>query len=121
MMRMSRLDLVEIATELLEIHKDIRYRFKHRESTISNFRMETFTQLWGNTSGGFETIGGCAMTSQRTYVFTPVSHSDENCIVYFGDRFAYTVPYSDAFSRDVKERTVAGCSSYEERYLSTNH
>lgn len=115
MMRMNRLDLVEIATELLEIHKDIRYRFKHRESTISNFRMETFTQLWGNTSGG------CAMTSQRTYVFTPDNHSDENCIVYFGGRFAYTVPYSDAFSKDIKERTIAGCSSYEERYLSTNH
>ena len=104
----SRLDLVEIAMELLAIHKDIPYRFKNRKNNIHNFEMETFTQMWGNTSGGFETIGGSAMTIQRTYVFIPIN-CDDNCIVYFGSRFAYSVPLSDTFIKDVRERKIAGC------------
>ena len=105
---MSRLDLVETAMDLLTIYKDIPYRFEHRETKICDFEMETFTQMWGNTSGGFESIGGCAMTTQRTYVFIPISCND-NCIVYFEGRFAYSVPYSDIFIKDAKERKVAGC------------
>lgn len=113
---MSRLDLVGIAMDLLAIHKDIPYRFKNRQNDIHNFEMETFTQMWGNTSGGFETIGGSAMTVQRTYVFIPVN-CDDNCIVYFDGRFAYSVPYSDVFIKDVRERRIAGYH-HKDKYLS---
>ncbi len=112
---MSRLDLVGIAMDLLAIHKDIPYRF-NRQNDIHNFEMETFTQMWGNTSGGFETIGGSAMTIQRTYVFIPVN-CDDNCIVYFDGRFAYSVPYSDVFIKDVRERRIAGYH-HKDKYLS---
>lgn len=78
--------------------------------------METFAQTWGNTSGGFEGIGGSAITEQRTYVFIPISPTDEYCQVYFGDRFAYSVPMSKKFLEDVKNRNVAGCK-HKQIYL----
>lgn len=113
---MSKLNLVDTAIELLAISQDISYRLlKNKDTNISNYQMETFTQLWGNTSGGFETIGGSAMTEQRTYVFLPIYHND-NCLVYFGGRFAYSVPFSQTFIQDVKYRRVAGCN-HKAKYL----
>lgn len=62
----------------------------------------------GNTSGGFESMGGSAMTTQRTYVFVPTHTFDDKCFVYFGGSFAYTVPYSEEFMSDVINRSVKG-------------
>lgn len=104
----NELNLVTIARELLAIHEEFPYHLKDYEKhNISDFEMETFTQTWGNTSGGFEGIGGSAMTSQRTYVFIPVT-ADEDCQIYFGGRFAYSVPLTNAFIEDVKNRHVKG-------------
>lgn len=113
---MSRLNLIDIAIEILWIKNDIEYKLENKGTKISNYTMETFTQIWGNTSGGFESIGGCAMTTQRTYVFIPESH-DGDCMVYFGGRFAYSVPYSETFIKDVKERNIAGCANYHSIYF----
>ena len=113
---MNELNLIQIAMDLLAIHEDFPFRLKNpMQCKISDFEMETFTQIWGNTSGGFESIGGDAMTEQRTYVFVPTS-VDENCFVYFGGRFAYKVPYSKTFISDVKQRNVAGAHHYN-KYL----
>lgn len=106
---MSRLNLVDTAIELLAISQDIPYRLlKNKDKNLSDYKMETFTQLWGNTSGGFESIGGSSMTEQRTYVFLPI-YINDNCLVYFGGSFAYSVPPSDIFLQDVKNQRVAGC------------
>ena len=92
--------------ELLCIDEDIRFRFKNRNTRISDFEMFDFTQVWGDTTLGFGGIGGQAMTSARTYVFVPVS-CEEECFVYFAGKFAYSVPYSRTFMEDVRNGRVA--------------
>jgi hypothetical protein len=105
---MGELNLIQIARELLAIHEEFPYHLKnYNDNSIRDFVMETFTQLWGNTSGGFESIGGAAMTIQRTYVFIPTVN-DEDCQVYFGGAYTYSVPYSKEFEDDVKAHNVAG-------------
>lgn len=114
---MNELNLTQIAMELLKIHNNLPSRFKNAETKISDFKMETFTQTWGNTSGGFGGVGGCAITEQRVYVFLPV-YCNENCFVYFGDRFAYSVSrHSKEFTDDVRNRRVAGVS-YKGKYFT---
>ena len=112
---MGELNLVGVAREVLAIHEEFGYHLKSSDSRISDFEMETFTQIWGSTTGGFGGIGGCAMTTQRTYVFIPMG-VDENCQVYFGDRYAYSVPYSSKFIDDVKKHQVEG-RGYQGKYM----
>ena len=69
--------------------------------------METFIQMWSNTNKWWFCIGGSAMTEQRTYVFIPMVKG-ENCQVYFSGGYAYSVPYSDVFMGDVRNRQVKG-------------
>lgn len=124
--------LTQIARELLAIDEDLAGRVLHLQSkmpkiTVGNvtltsgephdcYELYTFEQTWGNTSGGFEGIGGCVMTTGRTYVFVPEAGFDDECYVYFGGRFAYSVPYSDEFMEDIKKHSIAGTKSYG-RYL----
>lgn len=112
----GELNLIEIAREVLAIHEEFPYHLKDMENHyIGDFEMETFTQIWGNTSGGFCSMGGCAMTTQRTYVFIS-QRADEKCQVYFGGRYAYSVPYSEAFMNDVKNHCVEGCG-HQSKYV----
>ena len=105
---MQGLSLVRTARELLAIEEEFRNHLNDwTHHDIADFQMETFVQVWGSTSGGFEGIGGAAMTEQRTYVFIPLVDG-ENCQVYFGGRYAYSVSYSNVFMEDVKNRQVKG-------------
>ena len=109
---MGELDLESMAIDLLTIDTNFLYYVKNPMKTkIRDFEFYTFEQVWGNTSGGFECIGGDMMTSQRTYVFIPISFdNDEKCIVFFGGKYAYSVPYSRDFMQDVVKNNVAGMS-----------
>lgn len=95
--------LVSLAREVLEIESDIQFRIKGRyefRHTVDDFELVTFNQTWGSTALGFGGIGGQAITQARTFVFIP-QVDNEDCIVYFGGRYAYSVPYSNAFMDDV--------------------
>lgn len=95
-----------MAMELLQINEDFLFRVENPMSTrISDFELYDFTQVWGNTTLGFGGIGGQMMTAARTYVLVPIS-CDEKCLVYFGSRFAYAVPYSEVFIKDVRSGQV---------------
>lgn len=108
---MGELSLTQMALELLQINENFCFYVQEPMKTrVSDFELHTFVQVWGNTSGGFEGIGGQAMTAQRTYVFIPVYSNKEKCLVFFGDRFAYGVPYSKKFIDDVKNGQVEGVS-----------
>ena len=101
--------LTTMARELLEIEEDLPYRFNYNikpRLIIDNFSLYTFEQVWGSTALGFGGIGGCAMTSARTYVFIP-EVGDQKCFVYFGSRFAYAVDYSEEFFKDVLNHDMA--------------
>ena len=75
-------------------------------STLDDFDMYTFEQVWGSTSLGFGGIGGQAMTTARTYVFVPINGS-RTCFVYFAGKFAYKVNYSEKFMEDVSKCNMA--------------
>ena len=77
--------LTQMAREILSIEEDLPFRFNYQEdvrSTLDDFDMYTFEQVWGSTSLGFGGIGGQAMTTARTYVFVPINGS-RKCFVYF--------------------------------------
>lgn len=105
---MGDLNLRNMAIEILSIDREFYFHVNpesyNKGLRQADYEMYTFEQVWGNTSGGFEGIGGSAMTTQRTYVFIPNHQFDDNCMIFFGGRFAYSVPYSREFMDD-----VAGC------------
>lgn len=98
------MNLVDIASDLLLINKDLRFRLKNSRN-IDDFELYDFTQVWGSTALGFGGIGGQAMTAARTYVFVPAS-CDENCFVYFGSKYAYDVPYSNEIMIDISKQNI---------------
>lgn len=110
------MNIITMCRELLAIEQEFpNHCVNFGKYYPQDFQMETFVQMWGNTSGGFEGIGGDMMTSQRTYVFIP--EVDEPCQVYFGGMYAYSVPVTDEkFLQDVRNRRVAGCSKAKTTY-----
>lgn len=119
-------DLVDMAVELLRIQQDFCYHLNNGQKyRPEHFDLYTHVQMWGNTSGGFCGMGGCAMTAQRVYVFVPTM-DDEDCQVYFGGAFGYKVPYSEVFMADLREHNIAG-KPYRGKYVQaateevTNH
>jgi len=99
---MNDFSLTHMAMELLQINEDFPFRLENPQNTrISDFELYDFTQVWGDTTCGFGGIGGQVMKAARTYVLVPIS-CDEKCLVYFGGRFAYALPYSQVFIEDVR-------------------
>lgn len=110
------MDLIQTAQEILSIKQNYGHYLdyeKLKEQHIQrvyddDFDIYIFEQLWGNTSGGFEGFGGSAMTTQTTYVLVP--KFDHDCLVFFGGRFAYKVPYNTKFMEDVTKGSIKGKS-----------
>lgn len=78
------------------------------------FTLYTLTQLWGSTTGGFDGIGGSAMTYQNTIVLVPRFTHD--ALVFFGGRFAYKTPVTELFMNDLAHGSIPGVGSYRKRY-----
>ena len=95
--------LTEMAMDILAIEADLPYRFDYSDNsnpTLNDFELHTFEQTWGSTALGFGGVGGQMMTSATTYVFIPMG-VNQKCFLYFADRSAYAVDYSDKFMKDV--------------------
>ena len=105
---MKGLSLTDIAIEVLQINDDW---FNHvsdiKKIRLDDFELYTFVQMWGNTSGGFEGMGGSAMTNQNTYVLFPLC-KEEDAIIYFGGVFAYKAPISRVLIDDIRRGKMAG-------------
>ena len=117
---MNNFNLRDMAIEILRIDQQFYPRIAHLFQLgvrQSDYRLHTFEQVWGNMSGGFEGIGGSAMTTQRTYVFVPTHTHDDMCLVFFAGTYAYSVPYSRKFIEDVKNENILGKSDYR-RYFA---
>ncbi len=114
-------DLLRMAQSLINIYQEIPNRCKnYGKYNSSDFEIEVFEQIWGNTSGGFEGIGGSMMTSGVTYVLLPLPHiPDEPCQVYFDGVYAYSVPYENKeFLEDVRNHCVAGKITAKRKYFA---
>lgn len=118
------MDLIGMAKSLLSIKQDYPYHIDYKKLnengysrvTDEDFDIYIFEQTWGNTSGGFEGMGGSAITTLPTYVLIPTINYDE-CLVFFNGSFAYKVPYSREFMEDVANCNVVGRSKYT-KYLN---
>lgn len=102
--------LICMAIELLAIDSDLPSRFdqpdcQDEHPTVDDFELHIFEQTWGSTALGFNVVGGQAMTTANTYVFIPL-FVNQPCFVYFGARFAYAVPYSEVFVKDVGQQKM---------------
>lgn len=105
-------EFVQTLAELKEQGKDF----------YIDFDMEVFSQMWGNTSTGFDvtktgepTIGGCAMTEEYTVVIHERT-SDCYC-VFFGEQPCYKVTNANEdFLNDLKNHSMASLSEAKKRY-----
>lgn len=103
--------LTRMARQLLAIDEDIQFRIKDPyKYKVDDFDMHTFVQAFADTSCGFGGIAGQSITKENVYVFLPLCNETEECIVYIGSRYAYSVPYSRLFIDDVNRSRVATLS-----------
>lgn len=112
--------IVTMTRELLAIDADLPFRFDYKSyptehPTVDDFELYTFTQTWGSTALGFSGVGGQVITEARTYVFIP-QFVHQDCFVYFGSGFAYAVPYSEVFFKDVLNQNMQSVN-HKGKYL----
>lgn len=121
---MRNITLVSIAKDLLEINETLPCSIGHEFVNVDCPGIKMFRQCWGNTSGGFEGIGGSAMTDQMTYVIDLCDREGNvTYFVFFGGRLGYKIASKDAtasFFEDLKSGNMCGCSSYKKYYLKEN-
>ena len=119
---MNNFNLRDMAIEILRIDQQfynvLGGELYHKGIRACDYNLRIFDQVWGNTSGGFQGVGGSAMTTQKTYVFIPTHNMDDKdmCFVFFGGVFAYRVPYSEEFMDDVNSERVLGKSEHKKYY-----
>ena len=92
------MELLDMATELIKIHKDIT----RRRRKLEEFVIHDFDQTWASTALGF---GGSALTTARTYVLIP--YHEEKAYVYYGTRFAYECGINGRLYEDIKKHDIA--------------
>ena len=110
------MNFIQTAQEILSIKQNYGFyldfqKLKDQKTgrvSDDDFDVYMFEQVWGNTAGGFEGIGGSAITGQTTYVLVP--KFDHDCLVFFGGRFAYHAPQSKTFMEDVIKGNIKGKS-----------
>lgn len=92
--------------------------FKTKNLKMLQIQMNTFAQLWGSTTTGFDDeccYGGAAMTfAYTTVIFEPQVNIYS---VYFGEKKAYSVLNpSDNFFTDLKEHRMESVLNAEKNY-----
>ncbi len=94
--------------EFGEINDTLNKVGKYIEENYKNLIIEdiiVFSQTWSDTSCGFGGMAGQSFTS----AFTTVLLSSEGCIVFIGDRYAYTVKKPSVnFINDLQCRHLKG-------------
>lgn len=95
---------------------------KEGKNFYIDFTLDVFTQMWGNTSTGFDvtasgepTVGGCAMTEEYTVV---VHERTTDCYcVFFGEQPCYKVTNANKdFLLDLKNHSMVSLSEAKKKY-----
>jgi len=113
MMKYRYYDMPKIAKIFLNIYDRLPQLI---ERPNEGFNLESFMQIWGNTSGGHESIGGSAMTSQLTVVLW----NEKRAFIFFECNYGYKVNFSlankELFFRDLRNKNIAGSITQKKRY-----
>ena len=89
----------------------LRNDLQLEELYFSFLDFDIFTQLWSNTTGPLEGIGGSAITEAWTMVFT--NEFTSTMYIYFSTGYGYTVEKpSIEFTELVIKRQVPGIKTY---------
>lgn len=110
------MNITNMLSDLETIREDLFLRLQEDSSdvNINDFAIETFVQVWSNTSCGLSLVGGQSLTERRVYVFIPryayytQDKSNVMCYIYIGSCFAYSVPYSERLMSDIKDKNIRG-------------
>lgn len=73
------------------------------QESWNRLNLKCFQQTWGNTSGGWQSIGGSAMTSKYTVVIEVIPFNIS--LVFYNGKFAYCYK-SDSYKG--KDRNLPG-------------
>jgi len=113
MMKYRYYDIPKIAKIFLSIYDRLPQLI---EQPNEGFQLESFVQIWGNTSGGHEGIGGSAMTSQLTVVLW----NEKRAFIFFDGNYGYKIRFSlvnkELFFKDLHNKNIAGAISQKKRY-----
>ena len=109
---MRNITLPRIAKHLLMIDEELGFRVPY-EYNKQDIIIKMFEQMWGSASGGFEGIGGCAMTTQMTCVI--YNRQFKSYHIFFDGRFAYSLEdgnyNEEMFIEDLKNESIKGLES----------
>ncbi len=97
--------LEELQERIVRHSKDKRYVDHNVWKYWRDIRIHYVGQMWGNTSGGWEGIGGCAMSSYYTCVI-------ENswigaAFIYYNGKLAYIADMNDKWYELIKEKSYS--------------
>lgn len=87
--------------------EDIPSERRTRRPDSYDCSVYSFPQGWSSTALGFGGIGGQAMTTAQTTVVICESHS---AAIYFGRRFAYRAPVTQALMADISGHNMVEVS-----------
>lgn len=77
---------------------------------LQHFDLHSWPQMWGNTAGGFEGIGGASMTMENVTCIV----RGNRCCVYFGGRFAYEGNMQDEwFAKGFRAKQILGAATFQ--------
>jgi hypothetical protein len=113
---MNELNLKSLADQILKIEQDLPSRLKD-PSNMKNMKMKMFEQMWGSSTLGFSGVGMDVMTNAWTFVFWH-PYNKEDAVVYFGGKYAYTVPLNENVRKDINRewmRSVSESKHYLEK------
>lgn len=86
-------------------------------STIDDFEIVEFDQLWPNSGGAFAKPGYVycdAMTMSRTTVLMPRTADEPYAIVFFDGKYGYRVPTkSQSFQFDLEKKLLLPVSEHD--------
>ena len=109
-------DMPKIAKMYLNIYERLAQLINNPNES---FEMTSFNQIWCNTSGGHEGVGGSAMTSQLTVVLW----NEKRAFIFFDGNYGYKLNFSlislankELFFKDLHDKKIAGVISQKKKY-----
>lgn len=80
------------------VKRDTNVGMTHTEwQTWKQVNVHIITQSWGNTSGGWETIGGSAFISDFTYIIENPRYNI--ACIYYGNKLAYVCEMNENYKK----------------------
>ena len=105
---MNKTDIGTLIVELAEVNQYLK------DNNINRYEVYCFPQIWTNTSGGFESIGGSTVVTHNTIVI--LEKPSRIYHIFFKGEYGYTVDHNNRFIYDLNNHDIAGVNTQKNRY-----